>query len=130
MSRVRNAGEMATALKRFADIIEADFATIVVAGSFDLHNQLMILTPKDTGWASQHWSISLTTNESEASTIDALSDFKIGDTVHIFSNVPYIQRLDEGWSKQRPSGFTHLGMSYIFNKFNDMTKSYERRRYV
>jgi hypothetical protein len=129
MKRVKTTAQMVAALKDFAKEVNIELGAIIKAGAFDLHNQMMILTPKDTGWASQHWSISLTTNDAESPTIDILTSFKIGDTIHIFSNVPYIKKLDEGWSTQRPSGFTYLGISYIANKFNEKLNNIKNRRY-
>lgn len=37
--------------------------------------------------------------------VSELSRFKLGDTFWISNNVPYIERLDQGWSTQAPAGF-------------------------
>lgn len=129
MKRVKTTSQMVAALKDFAKEVNMDFASIIRASSFELHNQMMTLTPKKSGWASQHWSISLIPNDNVPVTIDLLTSFKIGDTIHIFNNVPYIKRLDEGWSTQRPSGFTHLGIGFITNKFTDKLAAIKNKRY-
>lgn len=62
----------------------------------ELVMELKRRTPKDTGFASSNWK---ETNQ--------LSDLvKTGRTRSFIENkVPYIQRLDEGWSQQAPEGF-------------------------
>jgi hypothetical protein len=128
MKKVKNSKEMHQALHKFAEFTAEEFSKVVKQCGFELYSQMSILTPKDTGWASQHWSISLVTNEEEAITIATLLDFKIGDTIHVFNNVPYIKRLDEGWSSQRPIGFSHLGMAFVTGRLNDRFEAIKRER--
>src|ERR1044072_8825569 len=35
----------------------------------------------------------------------AIAKFKLNDTVYIANSVPYIRRLNDGWSTQAPAGF-------------------------
>lgn len=131
MKKVKTANEMQQALNDFAkNAVEKEFINIVRKTGFYIHAQMFIYTPKDTGFASQHWSISKKENENITVTIDQLQNLKIGENVYIFSNVPYIKRLDEGHSLQRPSGFTHLVLrnakSFIENEIQKQNnKKYE-----
>lgn len=113
--KVKNASEMQAILKKFQKETIEDYLRVFKKAGFKMHSELAILTPKDTGHASQHWSISTKTNENESVTIDSLNDLKLGDKIFCFNNVPYIKKLDEGWSLQRPSGFTHLAYQSIKN---------------
>lgn len=74
--------------------------------------ELAVTTPVDTGRARANWLPSL--NVPSSKTVEpggkeeintALNSFKIGDTVFITNNLPYIRRLNEGYSKQAPAGF-------------------------
>lgn len=85
-------------------------------------------TPIDLGWASANWFISVggpTTGNGGQLDADNLAavwaregqqassvarfvtgyDYTNGQTVHIGNNVPYINRLNNGWSGQAPAGF-------------------------
>ncbi|AUR86680.1 neck protein [Vibrio phage 1.088.O._10N.261.46.A1] len=85
-------------------------------------------TPIDFGWASANWWISIgsptTGNDGQldadnpavvgaregqqASSVARFVtsyDYTNGQTVHIGNNVPYINRLNNGWSDQAPAGF-------------------------
>lgn len=80
-------------------------------------------TPVDTGWARANWVPSIGTPRSrtagtraaaEAGQIDrgpqvngqaAVAGYKLGPRIHITNNVPYINRLNSGSSRQAPAGF-------------------------
>ena len=85
-------------------------------------------TPIDLGWASANWFINVgapTTGNGgqlDADNPAAVSsregqqassvarfvssyDYTSGQTIHIGNNVPYINRLNNGWSNQAPAGF-------------------------
>ena len=85
-------------------------------------------TPIDFGWASANWFISIggpTTGNSgqldadnpaavgaregqQASSVARFVtsyEYTSGQTVHVGNNVPYINRLNNGWSDQAPAGF-------------------------
>lgn len=82
--------------------------------------RLMQKTPVDTGHARGNWFA----NEDEASSAEAegrreaqakaegavvISDFDITDhELHLTNNVDYIERLENGWSKQAPQGMAKL----------------------
>lgn len=76
-------------------------------------------TPVDTGWARANWIVqigsphtstfgdptSVSTAAQEAGKA-AVIRYKLGQgPVFISNNVPYILRLNEGWSQQAPAGF-------------------------
>ena len=97
-------------------------------------------TPIDFGWASANWFINIggpTTGNGgqldadnpaavgaregqQASSVARFVtgyDYTNGQTVHIGNNVPYINRLNNGWSDKSPAGFvddaTQEAVTYI-----------------
>lgn len=84
-------------------------------------------TPIDLGWASANWFINIgaPTSGNGGNVDDAGAqvsareaqqgatvarfvtsyDYTTGQSVHIGNNVPYINRLNNGWSNQAPAGF-------------------------
>jgi hypothetical protein len=97
--------------------------------AFAVHARLIQTTPVDTGWARANWVVTigepwedLVGDEKQArrgdiDTITGLQsssrlfsyDLAMGD-VFISNNVPYIQRLNEGYSQQAPSGFVEAAV--------------------
>jgi hypothetical protein len=79
-------------------------------------------TPVDTGRARGNWNVSV--GEADGSTNDAAKDKTgvktimsargalrgavYGDDVWIANGLPYIGRLEKGWSKQAPGGMVRL----------------------
>lgn len=46
------------------------------------------------------------TDRDSSNTVQAvLGEYNLGDTIFITNNLPYIQRLNDGWSTQAPAGF-------------------------
>lgn len=75
--------------------------------AFDLQADLSLQTPVDTGRARANWLPSL--NQPRADTVSAGAEvdtnaatigYKIDGTIFIANNLPYIQRLNNGWSSQ------------------------------
>lgn len=90
-----------------------------------LLNNLVLKTPVDSGRARGSWIVSVNApDEYQAKLIDKSGSRVIAngaarvekrykgleDVIYIQSNLPYIQRLDKGWSKQAPYGFTKTAM--------------------
>lgn len=73
---------------------------------------LVATTPVDTGRARANWLPSLNvprTDKKEPgqpeSVDSVLGSYKISDTIYITNNLPYIQRLNDGYSIKAPAGF-------------------------
>ena len=116
-------------LKQIGDEFEEDFGDVMRKGALRGRGKLILMTPKDTGWASRHWSQGLnTSNEAESVTINSLSEVKPGDVVNLFNNVPYIKRLDEGWSTHRPAGFTHLVLQDLNQFFTQQLAQLSKKK--
>lgn len=81
-----------------ADLTEQLIDDVHVKMGLDLQAGLMLATPVDTGEARNGWH----------------SDTQGRQTV-VENRVPYINRLNEGWSKQAPAGF-------VENVIDDVTR--------
>ena len=83
-----------------------------------IDSAVVLATPVATGRARANWhaeinsaSLAVTTDVSPSGS-EAITAAKpiidkaqAGDTVHITNNLPYIGRLNDGWSAQAPAGF-------------------------
>jgi len=81
-----------------------------VVGAF---TQYVITTPVDTGAARGSYVVSQTVSqESPNSTtptrVVSQQIPDIGGAVSIYSTLPYMERLDDGYSKQAPAGMTTI----------------------
>jgi len=90
----------------------------------DMHERLVRTTPVDTGWAVANWLLStgksikepvgskkrVSIVEREAGVASILSWTFSKGAAYDTNNVPYIQALNDGWSKQAPAGFVALAI--------------------
>lgn len=81
-------------------------------------------TPRDTGRACGNWHVSK--GSTQPIVLDRVSDKQplaeenskinstVGDeTIYIQNNLPYINRLENGWSGQAPQGMVRLTMQEV-----------------
>ena len=82
------------------------------------------MTPVLSGRARAGWGISVGAaseempSEGETSypppdlgrAIATLAEFRLGDDINVTNNLPYIERLNAGWSKKAPAGFVDLAL--------------------
>lgn len=94
----------------------ADAVTRKVALAVD--SAVVIATPVDTGRARSNWQVNLggpasgtrgaldqTGQAAIAEGRTEIAKYRGGSAIHITNNLPYIGRLNDGWSAQAPSGF-------------------------
>lgn len=81
-------------------------------------------TPADTGRARGNWQASIgrgatkeiAVNNQRSGEAKAIADVDqnvsvaVGDLYYLTNNVPYIERLEFGWSKQAPSGMVRKNL--------------------
>lgn len=104
----------------------------LVGLALNIHGELVEGTPVDTGWARSNWLPSVGTPKEETvgkpGALDELAkdagqsevlDWEISDgPIYITNNVPYIQRLNAGSSKQAPTGFVESAVQAEVDKAN------------
>lgn len=125
-------------LKKFSEKIDVRLELVVKKVAIEIHDDIVVRTPVDTGRARASWNIGLgdadlsvadenfgkkSTDGSarEANGQKALSAAKSKQSVienvqpyqdvFITNNLPYIKRLEEGSSKQAPSGMVALALA-------------------
>ncbi len=97
--------------------------------AFEVHGELIRNTPVDTGWARANWLVSLGRPINEtAGSRDSVSTvaqgagqarllvYRLGQDIWISNNVPYIQALNEGHSKQAPEGWVEAAIETAIRK--------------
>lgn len=122
MSRINNINAITGVFKRISADLSDFTQRETIRYILTLRNQLIsdppIGTPIDTGWATNNWwysdSVPATGFASDVNAAkqrqdtdtQSIANFKLnGQTVHITNNVPYIARLNNGYSNQTPAGF-------------------------
>lgn len=104
-------------MKRAGD--KADLVVKKVA--MDIAAQLVNRSPVDTGRFRANWRVgmgapnmatSTSTDKAGSSTVmamtGAIDSYTTGQTIWLTNSLPYAQRLENGWSKQAPSGMVRL----------------------
>ena len=83
---------------------------VVRKTAFDIDADIVLQTPVDTGRAESNWLPSLNTPRTD--TVEAgqkpditpiTNAYRLNDTIFITNNLPYIERLNNGWSGQQPT---------------------------
>lgn len=109
-------------LQVLLDTVDETANEAMVSTALKIHELLRssppVGTPVDTGWASSNWTLSvdkpnqdvLGSKQNIISVSPGIAEvlqFDINKNRAIFiqNNVPYIARLNSGWSKQSPAGF-------------------------
>lgn len=108
-------------LEKFTEAVEKNHNTVMKKVSFDMAKKIIKRTPVDTGRAKANWHVELNnqktfardeTDKTGASTtaevMARISKTKIGDSVFITNNLPYIEALENGHSDQAPAGMVKV----------------------
>lgn len=85
-------------------------------------------TPVDTGFASASWwpkigspptGVAANTSAAESqqrAAIASIASYKIGQSIWVTNNAPYVGRLNAGWSSQSPQGFIEAAIQTVLNE--------------
>ena len=91
----------------------------------DTDQSVVQMTPVDTGRARGNWTAGINSASSGGGGLDpsgsatiarlnsAAQSFKVGDSFVVSNNLPYIERLENGWSDQAPSGMVAVSLARI-----------------
>lgn len=112
---------------------KAELATKAIA--MELFKNVILKTPVDTGRARGNWTASIGSPVSDvkqhtdkggestiSQVIEKVDDIKLGDTIYLSNNLPYIGKLEYGSSKQAPEGMVRISMQEIKNDMKDILK--------
>ncbi|WP_436897714.1 hypothetical protein [Acinetobacter gyllenbergii] len=115
----------------FALQVKVEAEKIIKDIGLDLVQGVITATPVDTGVARGNWVASKTpintfdekaTDKTGQGTINRTFIFfaqnaKLGSLIYIQNNLPYIERLENGWSDQAPLGMVSTTMNAIKQKY-------------
>jgi hypothetical protein len=122
--------EFAKRVRAMADLVGGNSTRLVRRVALAADTTVVLATPVDTGRARANWQIGINgpTNgvkypspaspgSPESGAIEALQEaaskipaFNGEGTIHITNNLPYIKRLNEGYSKQAPAAFVEIAV--------------------
>lgn len=120
----------AAQMKAFEDLTTDKAEKVFRKTCFEISNEVISNTPVDTSRAKNNWFPDInkfsgetteTTNKQGSISLvtNATPKLKIGDTFTLSNNLPYIVRLEYGWSKQKPNGFVAITLQ----KFDTILKN-------
>lgn len=129
-------------LKKFGDSIGVGVATVVKKITLETFTGIVQKTPVDTGRARASWVISLETpgqspgipenakfSESAATAkasgqLSKVNQIKPFSTVFISNNLPYIEVLEDGSSKQAPQGMVAVTLEEVNRNLTRITRDF------
>lgn len=115
--------DFAIDISRFVKKANGNIDVVVRKITFEVFSRVIRKTPVDTGRARGNWIASadrpvLVALDGAKSEKQALSDAgsvalkqPAGGVVFLANNLPYIQRLENGWSDQAPAGMVGTTLS-------------------
>lgn len=115
---------------KLGERIERNARNAAVRLASTILQAVVVSTPVDTGHARANWQVGIDfeptdelAEEDKAgqATISKgkskLAEKKPGQTIHLSNNVPYINKLNQGWSAQAPSGFIQKAVNQAIQAF-------------
>ncbi|ENX34904.1 hypothetical protein F889_01544 [Acinetobacter colistiniresistens] len=111
--------------------VKEDGEKLIKNMGMDLIQGVIVNTPVDTGTARANWKASNSPDlkydlkdqdKSGQGTINKAYVFfsqnaKLGSVIYLQNNLPYIERLETGWSDQAPQGMVSTTMNMIKQKY-------------
>jgi hypothetical protein len=113
---------------RVRGLIRSRSDKLLQALFLEAHRRVVLKTPVDIGRARGNWQPTI--GEAAQGEIDAIDPsggatiaegmsvakgLKFGDTAFTVNNLPYINRLEHGWSKQAPTGMVAVTVEELKN---------------
>ena len=113
---------------KWADKVVIDIRTFTKLVAFKMHDRIVERTPVDTGRARASWNIIAGEQADPAQAPEGFSGggaagqaaargkqlgVGLSDVYTISNNLPYIEALENGHSKQAPAGMVALGIADI-----------------
>lgn len=105
-------------LQKAGEAIAANTDRLVRRCGLAVDAAVVIATPVDTGRARSNWQVEI--GQAADGVVDAIDksgqgaitagartiqSYRNGSSINITNNLPYIERLNDGWSAQAPAGF-------------------------
>jgi len=114
---------------KLVEKIKRDHVNQVCLTALNIHQRIVQKTPVDTGRARSNWIPRVGSPASQTrkkSTPSSLASFArkefnrktvpFGSNLYIANNLPYIERLNQGYSKQAPMHFVEMAIQEVKNE--------------
>ena len=125
-----SAREFALDLKKFGNVTREKATIIFQKIAIELDTAVVLGTPVDEGRARGNWFPSINTPSSEVTdavdkdgsrsvnaATSTASTARLGETVWLTNNLPYILPLENGWSGQAPEGMVDINLNAVQAKY-------------
>lgn len=131
MSNAANARDFALQIDREWAAKEQDIDDLVHEIALETTRRITLKSPVDTGRFRSNWFVSVnspngmtTTQIRSAEQVVLEADVALGAVdnipmVYIQNNLPYANRLENGWSKQAPAGMVAVSIAEIENMYRE-----------
>ena len=115
----------ASELKAFEKTVVTSSESVIEKVFVKASNHIINKTPYLTGLARSNWFSKLNDYSDEKTTetraklkrkkeaAETAKRFKLGGFITLTNNLPYIERLENGWSKQAPVGMVKVAYSLL-----------------
>jgi len=127
MARGLSAREFALDLKKFGKVTRKQATLIFQKITIDLDTRIVLGTPVDEGRARGNWFPSINTpstamdeksldksgSKAIAAVTSTATGAKLGETVWMTNNLPYILPLENGHSGQAPEGMVDINLNAV-----------------
>lgn len=132
-------------LSKILDKAKDNASQVARAIALELETRVVLKSPVDSGRLRGNWNVGInsidtaekpadkTGSSSNTRAISSLSKFKLGDTIWITNNLPYVQKLEfglygngaktiNGYSMQAPHGFIRITFKEVQSAFDSIGK--------
>jgi len=129
MSQLQNVSEFKADLAKLSKALDHDYVALRKRVAWEIYNEFTLRNPVDTGYSRANWKIGIGEIDESVSTPPArgggavmpspppdlglISQINAENTVYITNSVDYIQYLNEGTSKQAPSGWIQISIAAV-----------------
>jgi len=128
---MKSAKEFSVVLEEVSAFCEDNIEDVINKTILDLYASIVEKTPVKTGRAKGNWSVRLEYAE-DVRNIDNVGDMQAAvnteirnftwsiedSAVYIFNNLPYIEALENGHSKQAPQGMVRVSLEEFTHALN------------
>jgi len=138
-----NAESLTVDLAKILEKSKANASQVARAIALELESRVVLKSPVDTGRLRGNWNVGINSvntteysedrsgNQANTRAIGALSKFKLGDSIWITNNLPYVAKLEYGlynngaktvggYSKQAPQGFIRITYLEVMGAFENI----------
>lgn len=138
---IRNLRQFEARLRRAERLPEEVVERTQRAATLELHGSLVLATPVDKGRARGNWQVSqgappgdvvgpaefpgdsgaargaAATRAAQQQALQELPKVRAFSRTYVSNRLPYIVRLNDGWSRQAPAGFVQVAVNRIRRLF-------------